>query len=611
MILIDRLMMGTARSVILCMVVGCCLATSAVASSSSATTSVTSRASLSDSPSLANDIPQWLEVHKNPEIMEEMMELARKHHEKDIEKAKHSYISYTPEEAAAVASEEAKNNISPNVAFLNKLHYDEYSVVTPIDLPDFSNMLEPNLFVTAKDTPLFSAEECHDVINRAEQHFKTHNDGKWTTIPSGRYDVAGFWIYAIPSVQEWFNDMVKNRLFPLLKEKFPHFVDSLDDLVVDNAYLFRYTSETGRRTDIHTDSGCLSFTICLNGGPESESDFDGGGTWFMGLQPKDGDGNSPPPPVARSDGVGGVLEMSMGQCTVRPGGVLHYGSEVTSGIRYIIGGFCMNKQKVEYVRMLLNVGLEFAQQNNFQKAVHAFESAIALNPNFYGGYAHLAQSLIELGEPQRAQTVLEHCLEHVNPHSNEVAYSLGTMYLDQGLHDKAKNCMDVCLRADEYDADAMLCMAAACREQNDAKGEEEWYERIISIPGGDKEAKIQSQAYCNLGILNQGTEKEIGYYQKSLEYGASAFAPTYSLASAYANRQKYELSLELYHKAMKLAKPGTKEESETLTNMYKVAIHIVSNENDKSSNQQEMMKRLVELMGQGNFDKLAASRGKR
>ena len=598
------------RSAILVFVAGLLLATSAVASSSATTSApvATSGSSINDAPPpLADDIPEWLEIHKNSEIMEEMMELARKHHEKDIEKAKHSYISYTPEEAATAAAEEAENK-NENVAFLNKLKYDHYSLSTPIDLPDFSNLLEPELFVTTKDTPLFSAEECHDVINRANQHFQTHNEGEWSTIPSGRYDVGGFWIYSIPSVQEWFNNMVKNRLFPLLKEKFPHFVDSLDDLVVDNAYVFKYTSETGRRTDIHTDSGCLSFTICLNGGPESETDFGGGGTWFMGIEPENSDGSSTSPPIARSDGVGGVLEMSMGQCTVRPGGVLHYGSEVTSGTRYIIGGFCMNAKKVEYVRMLLNVGQEFAQQSNHQKAIQAFEAAIALNPNFHGAYAHLAQSLIKLGQEQRAQTVLQHCLEHVNPHSSEVAYSLGAMYLEQNLEEKAKKCMEVCLQADEYDEDAMLCIAEACHSQGDISGEEEWYERLVSIPGGDKDLKIQAQAYCNLGILNQGKEKEIGYYKKSLELRPNAFSPLFSLASAYANRQKRELALELFHKAMRIAAPNTKQESETLTNMYKVSIGIVGD--SPSSSQQEMMQRLIGLMGQENFDKLAALRGK-
>jgi len=128
-------------------------------------------------------------------------------------------------------------------------------------------------------TPLFSIEECNAAIDHAEAYFRNQANGTWTTLPSGQYDVAGFWIKDIPQVHEWFNNMLKTKLFPLLVQQFPYFVESVDDLVVDNAYLFKYTPETGLRTGVHTDSGCLSFTIALN----SPEDYTGGGTWFEHL----------------------------------------------------------------------------------------------------------------------------------------------------------------------------------------------------------------------------------------------------------------------------------------------------------------------------------------
>ena len=63
-------------------------------------------------------------------------------------------------------------------------------------LPDFQDDFGNEIKVTRgaavlggdDSTPLFSPEECQQVIDAAESHF----EGKpWTTLPSGQYDVAG------------------------------------------------------------------------------------------------------------------------------------------------------------------------------------------------------------------------------------------------------------------------------------------------------------------------------------------------------------------------------------------------------------------------------------
>jgi hypothetical protein len=551
--------------------------------------------------------------------MEHLFELARQRHDHDIQKARESYCFYTSDEAKAAAATAA--TVMATEPTTTKLppfdqrhwNWDEYAIVTTHGkIPDFADSLERNLFVSSKETPLFTATECHDLIARAEHHFQQEPyNGEWGSLKSGRYPVSGFWIHSVPTVQEWFNDMVKSRLFPLLQAKFPNFVNSLDDLVVDNAYVFKYTPETGRRTDVHTDSGCLSFTICFNGGPHAETDFEGGGTWFQGLQTiqksssgSSGSSTEKSPTRTGNDASGGVVEMSMGQCTVRPGGVRHYGCAVTSGTRYIIGGFCMNAKKVEYVRMLQNVGIDLRAKGDLIMATKAFEAAIALNPDTDGPYSHYAQALKDLGQEQKAQTVLEHCLTNVNPVSGEVAYSLGTMYMKQQLHDKVKRCMEVCLQADEHDVDAMMCMSQACAGLGDEMGEKQWYERIAYAPVS-VDVQIQSQAFCNLGVMAQGTPQEVELYQKSLELTPNAFPPHYSLASAYASKEDWDLALEWFHKAVSLATPGTREESMTLRNMYKVVMSKVNQEHSESANPNDMRKLFMTLMGHENFEKLA------
>jgi tetratricopeptide (TPR) repeat protein len=517
-------------------------------------------------------LPPWLSIHRDKEKMSEYLQLARDRHLASIQKARDAYFHGGPKESSAFD--------------LDKLLFDERNIEAAGTIPDFVDELERRCFVTSKDTPLFSREECKDMITKAENHFA----GKeWTTLPSGQYDVAGFWIKSIPECHEWFNRMVQERLFPLLVKKFPHFCPQMEDLVVDNAYLFKYTPETGRRTDVHTDSGCLSFTIALNG----KDEYSGGGTWFEGLQGGEDDSC--------------VIEMDVGGCTVRPGGVRHCGNAVLSGTRYIIGGFCMNVNKVEYVRMLMGLGSEESQKGNYKKAEEALEAAIALNPNFDGPYSHLADLLTKQGNKAKAQQVLEHCLEHVNPKGSEIAYSLGTTYLEQGEYDKATRCIKVCLEIDDCDVDAMMAMAQICTGRHDNAGEEAWLQRIISTPGASKE--VAGKAYCNLGVIYADTEKEVEYYEKSLELAPDRFPSLYSLGCAYASQQKWDSAVSAFRKAIDVADDGSDDEKQALANLYRVTMAKLQHENRSgTSSREEMMKMFMDVMGEANFRKLSASR---
>ena len=135
-------------------------------------------------------------------------------------------------------------------------------------LPDFHDALGASIFVSRE--PYFSRDECRDVVARAEAHFS----GGWTHLSTGRFSICGDWIKNIPAVKTWFEAELKQRLFPTLCRLFPEFASSPELLCVDSAYLFKYTAQSGARTDVHTDSGCLSFTIALN--PRDE--YEGGGT---------------------------------------------------------------------------------------------------------------------------------------------------------------------------------------------------------------------------------------------------------------------------------------------------------------------------------------------
>jgi len=454
-------------------------------------------------------------------------------------------------------------------------------------LPDFGDKLHTTVYVT--DPPLLSKQECASVIQMAESHFSGQ---EWTRQKSGQYEVTGFLIRNVPAVKEWFLQTCKTKLFPLLQKAFPDFVTDVNDLCVDHSYLFKYTPETGRRTDIHTDSGCLSFTICLN------DDFEGGGTWFQGF------------PGDKDDNNNSVLSMTTGQVTIRVGGVKHCGHAVTKGTRYIIGGFCLHRRHCETVRMLLA-----GDPSNIEEA----EAAVVLNPHCDSGYNRLAHAYEQRGDAALAQQVLEYCRDHVHVPSPEVAYSLATLYMDQGLFRPAQDCLyGTCLQVDPSDVDAWMAAAQCAAALGDAAQEEACYHKIVDAGCSSANPKVVAMAYCNLGVLHADENVELDYYRKCLALQPDNFAARYSLGCALASREQYEPACTEFRTALNGASSSNEKEEDVakaLHALYQAAARLlqkqqaISNSNSPMSRDQ-MLQRFQEIMGRDNYAKMAALAGR-
>jgi tetratricopeptide (TPR) repeat protein len=524
--------------------------------------------------SIAPARPAFLEI--DPTSLPNFLSMAKDRHGDAVKAAVEAYWSCDGDGDAIFAAK------------IDSIQVETHTLSPPSgwSLPDFADEFQNEIKVTsgasgetgASTTPLFTPPECQQVIDAAEAHFEGES---WSTLPSGQYDVAGFWIKSVPAVHEWFNRMVSQRLFPLLQREFPNFCSSISQLVVDNAYVFKYTSETGRRTGVHTDSGCLSFTIALGG------DYEGGGTWIEGV---------------------GTIAMQPGHVTVRPGGVRHCGQAITSGTRYIIGGFCMHRGKVENARMLIGLGAELAGKGQIEKAKEALEAAILINPHFDGAYTHLATAYQKLNKPEKARQVLEHCLHEVNPGNSEVAFTLGMHYFDQDQFDEADKCLDICLQIDEFDVESMMVKAQICSKRGKTEEECKWYERIVATPGASK--ITTASAYSNLGGMKEGQEEEIEMYKKALELVPDNFQLRYSLGAAYGARKDWAAAAESFRLTAKLTSEEDPDmQSKTLRLLYKVAVQQVQQDNPNGfKSQDEMVQALQHVMGERNYKQLAGGR---
>lgn len=267
----------------------------------------------------------------------------------------------------------------------------------------------------------------------------------------------------------------------------------------------------------------------------------------------------------------------------------------------------MHREKVEYVRMLIGLGAERSLQGDLKGAQEALEAALMLNPKFDSAYANLADVLQKMGNDEKAQQVLEYCHFHVNRDNAEVSYSLGVIYLNKGEYDKCKSCMEVCLQVDDCDTDAVMIMAQACSRQGDCYGEEQWYQRLVTTPGVPD--KVAAVAYCNWGVINEGSDKEVSFYEKGLELEPDHFTLRFSLASAQASRKNWPHAAENFRMAVDLSKNDPQMQLQALAALYRVAVNMVQSELANPASQVEVLERIQAIMGKDNYAQLAASKG--
>jgi len=499
-------------------------------------------------------LPPYLS-HIDNTFLQSKLDLAMERHEKAIQKA---ITNFDTDSVSASTYEEREK-------FLNSLQFDEYNIVADgYHLPDFHDELgNKSVFVTKRETPMFTKEECDEIIQKAEEYYSSvDEDGQqreWPKMESGQYYVQGFFIKdGPPEIKEWFTRMVKTRLFEALNYQFPDFCDGIDNLVVDNAYMFKYIHAPGLRTEIHTDQGCLSFTFALN----SNSEYKGGGTFVEGLTKVGGEDDSSNKKI---------IEMDIGQCTVRPGGIRHGGNPLESGTRYIIGGFCMHKKKVEVTRQLMDNPCS----SDATLVRDCLEAAIAFNPRCDLPYANLAHIYEKEGYQTKALDVVKDCLHTANPHSCSASYYLGTIgYYQTGDYEKAIDCMNICLGVDPKDGDALQTLYQSYSKLGNTQEESNVLKRLVKTPGVSN--RVLANAHCNLGTLCDDIDTEIEHYLKAIDCDSTSISTWHSFGSALstsalasyqskdiqASQNNFKQAVAAYRKAIDLIDSGTGRSSE-------------------------------------------------
>ena len=203
---------------------------------------------------------------------------------------------------------------------------------------------------------LLDPDDCKWVIEQVEAQAAISG---WTTDRHVQAPTTDIPVSEVPAIRDWFDEMLRTRLFPFVHSRFPGAIKEPSCLRVFDAFVVRYDAREQASLPTHQDENTFSFTIALN----DRSEYEGGGTAFERLRPA----GSGVDEYART-----VLNADAGGVVAFPGKLKHGGNVVTSGRRYIIPLFLYadqnrlqnggKEEEVGYVLRHLGVELPEGEQ---------------------------------------------------------------------------------------------------------------------------------------------------------------------------------------------------------------------------------------------------------
>ena len=165
---------------------------------------------------------------------------------------------------------------------------------------------------------VLTRDECRLAIKFGEDAARERVGG-WTTSRHYAVPTTDLPVHEIPSLLNWFNNILSSRLRSLLAFQFGEDEVGVNGsrIIVHDAFIVRYNATEQKHLPVHRDESTYSFTIALN----DHSEYDGGGTYIADIG------------LSIRPNIGSVLSF-------RGDKLLHGGDPVTNGIRYIIVCFC-------------------------------------------------------------------------------------------------------------------------------------------------------------------------------------------------------------------------------------------------------------------------------
>jgi hypothetical protein len=216
------------------------------------------------------------------------------------------------------------------------------------------------IFQTAK--PIISVKECEELVTEArEAIFRGLKEGRSDPDPDGQptnSELGEARVSTLPKARAWLETKMREELFPLLQSRFGV---PAEDLCLYDALIIGYGCFGGdsRSQPVHRDASLLSLNVALS----PPSNYQGGGTYVEGVR------DSP------------RIEMEQGSVMCHAGGAPHAGRGTTSGERWVLVLFCLDKKQPQLARRCHALGERLKKQGDLNGAAEAFQAGLSVAPN--------------------------------------------------------------------------------------------------------------------------------------------------------------------------------------------------------------------------------------
>lgn len=179
-----------------------------------------------------------------------------------------------------------------------------------------------------------------------------------------------------PDALEKIRTLLKEKLYPMLYDRF-----GVDDLTVYDGLILGSIAPS-RSQPVHRDASLLTLNIALS----SPDEYDGGGTYVEGLE----------------DHSGESLLVSKGKALCHSSGIMHAGTSISHGERWVMVLFVISQNEVEVARRCHAEGLNHIDAKRFEEAQCSFYTGLLEAPNDHLLHMGLGQVASIQGKEQDA-----------------------------------------------------------------------------------------------------------------------------------------------------------------------------------------------------------------
>lgn len=242
--------------------------------------------------------------------------------------------------------------------------------------PDEADICENSDVVFQSKRPLISQEDCQALVDEArktitaglellkdedlaEKEGRPEDDRTNCELGEAR-------VSTLPKGSEWLAKELQRTFFPLLQNRFGV---RADQLVLQDALIigYGYFGNGARSQPVHRDSDLLSLNVALS----PQSNYTGGGTYFEAL--------------------GQQLHQEQGHLTCHAGGIMHAGTGISQGERWILVLFVLDESRSQLARRCHFLGLDAQRKGQFDLAQTHFQASLEVHPTNHLVYKDLGR----------------------------------------------------------------------------------------------------------------------------------------------------------------------------------------------------------------------------